>query len=75
MNRKHFLGLVLSATEDTIDMLEHALLPPHPREPALSGIDPATRTLLYAADALAFALARYRCEHGFTPRDTTQLPF
>lgn len=63
----HLLRGVLLATEDTLGLLEQTMLVVHPDiEPRLEHVDPAARTLLYAADALAFAIARYRCEHGLT---------
>lgn len=59
----------LCATEDTLGLLETTMLVVHPEiEPKLEHVDPATRTLLYAADALAFAIARYRCEHDLARR-------
>jgi hypothetical protein len=59
------LESVLGATENTLGLLEHAMLIVHPDiEPMLELVDPATRSLLYAADALGFAIARYRAEHG-----------
>jgi hypothetical protein len=59
------LESVLGATENTLGLLEHAMLVVHPDlEPKLELADPATRTLLYAADALSFAIARYRAVHG-----------
>lgn len=59
------LESVLGATENTLGLLEHAMLVVHPDiEPRLELVDPATRSLLYAADALGFAIARYRAEHG-----------
>lgn len=59
----------LLATENTLAMLEQAMLVIHPEiEPSLEHGDPATRTLLYAADALAFAITRYRCEHHLKQR-------
>lgn len=62
---------VLLATEDTLGLLEETMLVVHPDiEPRLEHVDPATRTLLYAADALAFAIARYRCEHGLSRQPT-----
>jgi hypothetical protein len=60
---------VLLATEDTLGLLEQTMLAVHHDiEPQLEHVDPATRTLLYAADALAFAIARYRCDHDIQPR-------
>lgn len=48
---------------------KHAMLVVHPDiEPKLELVDPATRSLLYAADALAFAIARHRTEHGVADR-------
>jgi len=56
---------VLLATENTLGLLEQAMLVVHPDiEPKLDLVDPATRSLLYATDALGFAIARYRAEHG-----------
>lgn len=69
MNPDDFMGLVLRATEDTIDMLEQTLLRQHPNiKPDLDHADPAVRTLLFAADALSFAIARYRCENELMHR-------
>lgn len=63
----HLLRGVLLATEDSLGLLEQAMLVVHPDiEPGLEHVDHATRTLLYAADALAFAIARYRSEHGLS---------
>jgi hypothetical protein len=65
----HLLHGALRATESTLGLLEQAMLVVHPElEPDLEHLDPATRSLLYAADALAFAITRYRCEHRLDPR-------
>lgn len=66
MNRAvhQLLHAALRATENTLGLLEQAMLVVHPElEPELEQLDPATRSLLYAADALAFAITRYRSEH------------
>jgi hypothetical protein len=60
----HLLRGVLLATEDTLGGEEQTMLVLHPDiEPRLEHVDTATRTL---PDALAFAIARYRCEHSLT---------
>lgn len=65
MTHTLLLRAVLAAAENHVGLLEQTLLVLHPDiEPGLEQVDPATRTLLHAADALAFAIARYRCEHG-----------
>jgi hypothetical protein len=70
MKRKDFIALVLHATEDTICMLEAALrddfnLSQHTFD---RDLDPAARTVLHAADQLAFALVRYRAENQIPQR-------
>ena len=64
MTHAPLLQGLLDAADNTIALLEHALLVANPDiEPELEHVDTATRTLLYAADALSFAIARYRAEH------------
>lgn len=68
---QRMLDSLLGATENTLGLLEHAVLVVHPDiESNLELVDPATRTLLYAADALGFAIARYRAEHGLADQLT-----
>lgn len=55
---------VLAAADDAVRLIEQTMLVLHEHiEPDLDNLDPAERTLLYAADALTFAVARYRREH------------
>lgn len=65
---------VLRTAENTIALLEHTMSIVHPDiDPELEHVDYATRTLLYAADALSFAIARYRAEHELA-RDEPRSP-
>lgn len=69
------LQSALASTEHIVDLLAQILLLAHPDlEPDLDGVDPAARSLLFAAEALAFALARYRCEHDLVHR-SDPVPF
>lgn len=63
------LQSVLASTQHIVELLAQLLLAAHPDlEPEPADVDPAARSLLYAAEALAFALARYRCEHDLEHR-------
>lgn len=69
MTHKDFMALVLHATEGTLDLLETTLHDEQAPELDRRGQrDPATATVLLAADQLAFALARYRAEHQIPQR-------
>jgi hypothetical protein len=72
MTHETLLHGVLRAAENTIALLERTMSVVHPDlDPELEHVDYATRTLLFAADALSFAIARYRAEHQLAP---DQLP-
>jgi hypothetical protein len=69
MTHKDFMALVLHATENTLDMLESTLRDEPPGElDTDNDADPATATVLLAADQLVFALVRYRAEHQIPQR-------
>ena len=68
MTREEITERALSATEQTLDVLERVLRFDHDRGCERLGGDPATNTVLFAADQLVFALVRYRAEHTIPQR-------
>jgi hypothetical protein len=68
MTRDELTERALSATEQTLHVLERVLRHDHERDRERFDNDPATNTVLFAADQLGFALVRYRAEHSIPQR-------
>jgi hypothetical protein len=68
MTRDELTERALSATEHTLDVLERVLRHDGDHDRERTDHDPATNTVLFAADQLVFALVRYRAEHAIPQR-------